>query len=246
MPYLILTVLLQIACVVHVFRNGRNTAWIFAIAFLPLVGMAAYFLVEILPGWQGHRNVRRMRQQVQNRIDPGRAINDARAALEINDSVANRLTLGDAMVASRDHAGALVQYRLAEQRSADSDPTVAMRIATSAMETGKTGEALAALARLPETRIQSDLDKRSYVRARIAESEGDAQTALALYEAMVLRVVGDEVRCRMAGLYIEIGNKPAARRMLEEVQLRARHLPKAVVQDDAEMYAWARRTLETL
>ena len=33
MHWLILTIALQVACVVHVFRSGRNTAWIMAIAW---------------------------------------------------------------------------------------------------------------------------------------------------------------------------------------------------------------------
>jgi hypothetical protein len=246
MAYVILIVLLQVACIVHVFRNGSNKAWIMAIAFLPMVGMIAYAIVEILPGLRGAPRMQQMRAQVQHRIDPGRAISDARKALELSDTVGNRLALGDAIAVGGAHDDALVQYRLADQKSPRPDPVVTMRIATTAMEAGHGKEARAALDRLPDTRVQSDIDKRSYVRARIAESEGDVRGALHLYEEMVLRVAGDEVRCRMAALHIEIGDKASARQLLEEVQMRARHLPKGVVREDAEMYAWAKRTLETL
>jgi hypothetical protein len=246
MPYFILMVLLQVACIVHVFRNGSNRAWIMAIAFLPMVGMIAYAIVEILPGWQGSAQGRRLKRQVRQRIDPGRAVNDARKALDLSDTVANRLTLGDALAASGDHAGALVEYRLADQKSHQEDPVVTMRISTAAMEAGQGREARAALNRLPETHIQSDIDKRNYVLARISENEGDLRAALRLYDDMVLRVAGDDVRCRMAALYIEVGDKGAARRLLEEVQMRTRHLPKDAMRDDAEMYAWAKRTLAGL
>ncbi len=50
MPYFLVSVACQIACVVHAVRHGRNQAWIMLIIFVPLVGCMAYFIVEVLPG----------------------------------------------------------------------------------------------------------------------------------------------------------------------------------------------------
>ena len=74
MLWLLVTLALQVACVVHVFRTGRNTAWIMAIAFLPMVGMLAYFIVEILPGLSRDRRVREAQTKIADKMDPERRI----------------------------------------------------------------------------------------------------------------------------------------------------------------------------
>lgn len=58
MIYYALTIIVQILCVMHVVRTGREKWWILLIIFLPIVGMAAYFLIEVLPDMQGDRRVR--------------------------------------------------------------------------------------------------------------------------------------------------------------------------------------------
>jgi hypothetical protein len=246
MPYFVIMILLQIACVVHVFRNGRNTAWVFAIAFLPLVGIIAYFLVEILPGLRGDPKVRKLRSDVADKMDPERNVRAAREALAFSDTIANRMALGDALSARGEHQAARTEYRAADAKSLNPDAVVTMRLATAAMELGDAAEARAALARLPETTSQTERDRRDYLAARVEEGAGNARAALTIYEDIVTRMPGDEVRCRMAALYLEIQDRASARRVLEEVALRTRNLPAAVLREEREMYGWAKKTLAEL
>ena len=44
----IFTLAVQAGLIVHVFKTGRNTLWIWAIALLPAAGSLAYIAVEIL------------------------------------------------------------------------------------------------------------------------------------------------------------------------------------------------------
>jgi hypothetical protein len=56
MPYVLMggaEIVLQIICVIHCIRSGRNSSWIFLIVFVPLVGCAAYLVIEVLPGIKG-------------------------------------------------------------------------------------------------------------------------------------------------------------------------------------------------
>jgi hypothetical protein len=50
MLYLALIVIVQIACVVHCIQKRRNPWWIVGILLFPLIGSAAYVIVEVLPG----------------------------------------------------------------------------------------------------------------------------------------------------------------------------------------------------
>lgn len=246
MHYFAIMILLQIICIVHVFRNRRNTAWIMAIAFLPMVGMIAYFLVEILPSLRRDPKMRKIQNDIAHKVDPERDIRSAREALAFVDTVANRIALGDALAARGDHHAALTEYCDAEAMAIGPDAVVIMRVAKTAMELGDAATAKAALDRLPETRSQSELDRRAYIAARVAEGQGDARQALNMYSGIVARVAGDDVRCRMAALYIQIGDKVAARQILKEVELRTRQMPASLLREEREMYAWAKRTLAEL
>lgn len=56
MIFLLVSIAIQVALIVHVIRTGRNSLWIWAIALLPLAGPIAYLLVEVMPGlWHSRR-----------------------------------------------------------------------------------------------------------------------------------------------------------------------------------------------
>ncbi len=246
MAWFLIVIALQIACIVHVFRHGRNTAWVMAIAFLPMIGVAAYFIVEIMPNLSRDRRVRQVQANIADSIDPERRVRDTRDAVEFSDTVANRIDYGDALMARERYDQALEQYRMAERKSPHIDRTIGMRIAEAAYEAGLVGDALAALDRLPETASQSEQDRRDLLRAKVAEIDGRGGDALALYRAMVERVPGDEVRCRMAAILIAEGDKAAARAVLNEVEMRKKRTPPAMLKANAAMYDWAKRMLAEL
>lgn len=243
MHFFLISIVLQLLCIVHVFRTGRNTAWIMAIAFLPMVGILAYFIVEILPGLPRDRRVREAQTKIADRIDPERRVREARDAAEFSDTAGNRIELGDALMARGRHAEALDAFRAAERLSPHADRTIGVRIAEAAYEAGRYAEASAAIDALPETISRTELDRRALLRAKIAEADGRSADALAIYRDIVGRVPGDEIRCRIAGLLLAQGDEPGARAMLTEVEQRMRRTPPVTLKAEAEMYEWAKRTL---
>lgn len=246
MHFFLISIVLQLLCIVHVFRTGRNTAWIMAIAFLPMVGILAYFIVEILPGLPRDRRVREAQTKIADRIDPERRVREARDAAEFSDTAGNRIELGDALMARCRHAEALDAFRAAERLSPHADRTIGVRIAEAAYEAGRYAEASAAIDALPETISRTELDRRALLRAKIAEADGRSADALAIYRDIVGRVPGDEIRCRIAGLLLAQGDEPGARAMLTEVEQRMRRTPPVTLKAEAEMYEWAKRTLAKL
>ena len=92
MSYLLLALpyLLQLLCIIHVLKTGRNTSWIWLIIFLPYVGGLAYLVVEVLPtlGRGGRRAIAATRDIV------------------VRTNVAERLGL------MRQAAGVLLRHRM--------------------------------------------------------------------------------------------------------------------------------------
>jgi hypothetical protein len=246
MLWLAISIAFQLFCVVHCLRNGRHAAWILGILLFSLLGCAAYFIVEILPGLQRDRRVQKASAQIADRIDPDRNLRTAREKLDLSDTITTRLAMGDALAGKGQHGDALGHYLEARAKSRMADPAVEMRLASAYLELGRADAALEAIAALPEGGTQIDRDKREVLRARLLEQQGDLKAALEIYEEVMDRASGDEVRCRAANARMQLGDRVGARALFTVVEQRMRHLPKATIAEDAEMYRWAMKTLAEL
>src|SRR5258705_1693428 len=235
---------LQVLCIVDVIRRGRNSIWIMALIFLPVASALAYFIVEILPSLQHNRHVRVARQTVIEKLDPERELRAAQQALDIADTMANRLRVGDALTALGRHSEALSLY----QSGAGPRPDfrTGEKLARSLFLNDKPDEALSVIDALPKVTAQSDRDRAALLKARILEDLKRSDEALELYVDVVDRVPGDEARCRYAALLIKVGRKSEARRVLEDVEHRIKYIDRHTRVSQGPMYEWAMRELTTL
>ncbi|MCW4460584.1 hypothetical protein OK349_02615 [Sphingomonas sp. BT-65] len=236
---------IQVACVVHLVKTGRNPLWLTALIFLPMVGAIAYFIVEILPGLQGNRHVRTVQAKAAAALDPERELRAAREALELTDTAANQVRLGDAASDLGRWSEAEAAYRAAVAK-APPDARTQAKLARTIFEQGHAGEALALLDALEPPAGQSERDRQGLLRARMLEHVGRNAEALALYADVVTRLPGEEARCRYAALLLAEGWENKARKVLEEVEVRAKRLDRQQRAAEAEMYRWVADTLARL
>lgn len=240
------TIAAQIACVVHCVRGGRSTFWIWPIVFLPMIGIAAYVIVEVLPGMSGNRHIRTMRRQAVNALNPEREVRAARDALGLADTIANRIRLGDALAAVGRSNEAIAYYREAIGAQPLPDARTEAKLAYALFEEGKIAEAQAVVEAIEQPSGQSERDRLALLHARIHEHLGAKDAALAIYRDIVTRMAGEEARCRYAALLLDMGRKREALGVLEEVEDRMKRLDRYQRQDDAEMYRWAMDKLKEL
>ncbi len=95
MPIYILSIILQVAFVIHIVKTGRSTTWIWIVIVLPLAGAIAYFVLEVLPELSNSRTGRAASRKISNTINPNRDINRAANRLSISDTVENNMRLAD-------------------------------------------------------------------------------------------------------------------------------------------------------
>lgn len=246
MIFVVATVLVQIACVVHLIRNRRPGLWLWAIILLPIAGSAAYVVVEILPGLFQRREVRAVKAAAVRKLDPERELRAAREALDVADTAANRTALADALAESGQWGEAVRHYREAVAKTPGQDRPARFRLARACLESGNAAEARRLLEALPESASPSENDRAALLLARSLEELGETGRAISLYTELGERMPGAEAQCRHAALLIASGRTDEALPLLEEAERRARRLDRMERRRDAEMYDWAARTLAEL
>jgi hypothetical protein len=237
--------MIQVALVVDVIRNGRNQIWIMALVFLPGPSTIAYLLLEVYPRFQGNRHVRTARAKAVAALNPEREVRAARDALDLADTAANRIRLADALAALGRYGEALPMLREAIERG-PLDMRTGEKLARAEYETGDSASALATLDANPPASAQSDRDRQMLLRARILEALGRKDEALALYADLVTRLPGEEGRCRYAALLLDQGWDKKALAVLEEVEARMKRLDRQQRAAEADMYRWAMDKLREL
>lgn len=246
MGFIFATFLVQVACVVHLFRNNRNTLWLWAILLLPIAGSAAYLVVEvILPLFQ-RREVRAVKAAAVRKLDPDRELRAAREAVDVADTAANRTALADALAEDGQWGEAVRHYREAVAKTPGQDRAALLKLARACLEAGNNAEAKRLLETLPESASPSENDRAALLLARSLDELGETDRAVALYSELGERMPGAEAQCRQAALLIAAGRKSEAVPLLEEAERRARRLDKMERRRDSEMYDWAARTLAEL
>lgn len=235
------SLVVQILCVLHVLRTGRNQIWIWIIMFGSFLGCTAYFAFELMPEifGPGSRFERTARARVE--ADPVSRIRTAEEALGRSDTAASRLALGDAHMISGAYREAAQQYRTALDRMNGSDPKLEARLAEALFEGGDFRGTLASLDRIAAPSAIGERDRLNYLRARALAELGEHEGAAGLYADLVTRLPGEEARCRYAALLLAMGRKDEAKMVLEDVAKGVARLRREDRDAHTEMFGWAER-----
>lgn len=246
MIFLVASLCLQIVCAVHVIRSGRNQIWLLFIFLFSLLGCFAYLVLEVLPQHWNNRHLRTARAQVAVKVDPERAVRDAERNLELAETAANYIALGDAQAMRHRYAEAEGAYRKALSLGPGNDWGTQVKLAGVLFERGESTEALRLLDAAPELARGSEWDRRALLRARILADLGRSPEARTLFEELIERIAGEEARCHYAAFLLQQDDKRRAQSVLEEVERRARRMDRTQRAAQAEMYRWADERLAEL
>ena len=243
MIFLVLSLAVQAALIVHVIRTGRNQLWIWAIALLPAAGSLAYVVVEVLPDLFGSRGARRASRQVRRLIDPDRDLREARAAVEVSGNVDARRRLGEQLFQRGDFAQAIDVYAAGLRGVFEHDPTLLSGLAQAQFAAGDFGAARTSLERLLAHNPGPASPDIGLLYARSLEEGGDTARALSQYAAVSPGYPGAEARLRHALLLRRLGDPAAAAQMLRELLRSAELAPAHYRRAQAEWLDRATREL---
>jgi len=233
-PILILSGALQLACIVHAVRTHRPYYWIFILLAGSFIGIAAYVLVELLPGLGQNRAVRQTLRDAQLRIDPERRKRAASHQLEVADTLDNRRRLAEESYASGDYQQAAELYRSGLRGLYATDPDLMLGLARALFALNLFAEARKTLDDL----IAANPDFRSHtghlLYARTLEGLGEIEGAIHEYESLIEAFPGEEARVRFGLLLKREGRASRAADMFAATVKRARVAPKYYQREQRE------------
>ena len=243
MRFLILSLALQVALIVHVVKTGRNQIWIWILALLSLPGAIAYIVVELLPDLFRSRAAQRTARGLQRAMDPERDLRRYEHEVHVAGNVASRQRYAEELVRRERFDEAMAQYREALTGLYEHDPNLMLGLAQA--QFGK-GDAAGARATLDEL-IRQNPDFRSpaghLLYARALEAEGNVAKALEEYAVLAPSYPGAEAAVRYAQLLKAQGRLAEAQKVARELLEQARIAPGHYRRAQREWLEAARKLL---
>ena len=180
MPLFIISLVIQVAFIVHVVKTGRNTTWIWIVLMLPMAGWIAYLVVEILPEVGQSRAGRRAQRRLRKIVDPGRDVNAAMDSFERNPSVENSFRLAEELAAEGMHADAVPLYQQSLRGEHEHDPHIMLGLARSQYALDNYRAAVETLDLLAQHNPEFRNADAHLLYARATEKAGDIPDDLSL------------------------------------------------------------------
>jgi hypothetical protein len=225
MWFLILSLILQVALIVHVIKTGRNQIWIWVLALLSLPGAIAYTVVELLPELFRSRAAQRTARGLRRAMDPERDLRRYEQEARVAGNVATHQRYAEELTRHRRYDEAIAQYRATLSGLYEHDPNLMLGLAQA--QFGK-GDAAGARATLDEL-IRHNPDFRSpaghLLYARALEAEGNVPKALEEYAVLAPAYPGAEAWVRYAQLLKAQGRLAEAQKVVRELLEQARIAP---------------------
>jgi hypothetical protein len=216
-PIFIVSLVVQIALVVHILRTGRNMTWVFIVLFFPLVGTAAYVIVELLPEWTGSRTGVQMRRKLAKLANPDRDLQQASQNFAVADTVQNAIVLAGECLAKERFAEAKELYERALRGVHSEDPVLLLGLAKARFGLGDAAGTVQTLDQLKRSNPDHTSPEGHLLFARATEQLGGIDAAIHEYEALVDYYSGPEPSCRLAALYQSRGRTEEARALFTKV-----------------------------
>lgn len=211
-----LQIVIDLLCVIHVYRTGRPTWWYMIIVGFPVLGAAAYLLFEVLPAPDGRKVARR----VIKAIDPSAELKERIREVERCGSTANKAALADELLNSGQFDDAIGLYRSCLTGHHADDPSLMFGLAEAYFYRQDADNAIAWLDRVIEKEPWFRSGEAKLLRARALAGGRRGDEALAQYEAILEHFTGEEARCRYASLLAALGRLDAAGKVLAEAEKR--------------------------
>ena len=216
MPFFILSLIIQVALVMHIVKTGRDTKWIWIVAMLPLAGSLAYFFIEVLPGMQQSRVGRKAKSKFNQVVAPNKNFDQAGDALSQLDSVENNLNLAKQCLSREMYTEAEQLLTRCLRGPLATDPEILAPLAEAQFGLGYFDQAQKTLDNLIEANPNYKNQVSHLLYARILDALKDDEGAKHQYETLHQYYSGPDADYYYALFLQRIGNQHGAATLLND------------------------------
>ena len=244
MPLYLLIPAAQVFFIIHAVRTGRPYYWMMIILWLPLVGILAYVVFELLPNAHQSPTAQKTMRNAQKLVNPEGDYRKLAMQLENTPTVANKRALADECVRLGKLEEAERLYRDGMIGIHATDAALMLGIARVRFAQGDAAGTLQALddLRAANPGFQSADAHMIYARSLEALSRNDE--ALGEYEALSHYFGGEEPKIRRALLLRKMGNAQAAQDAFADIKRSVERAPSFYRRNQREWYQLAKQNLK--
>ena len=225
-----LSVIIQVALIVHVIKTGRPYYWVFII-MIPGIGALAYVVVELLPELLDSFRGRRALRRVKKTLDPTGDLRQRAREHRLSGSVDATRHLAGELIENGQYQEAIAHYEKALTGLYEHDPDLLLGLATAQFANSQFEDARKTLDRLIEHNPDFRSPEGHLIYARATEACGDTDKALEEYEAVSAYYAGAEAQLRYGKLLEQTGDRDKALEQYQDIiyaaELAPRHYRKA-------------------
>lgn len=226
MPIIGLSLILQIACAIHVVKTHREIYWIYIIMFVPGIGIGIYFVTQILPELGQSRGVHQAKNSLMKAIDPQRELRNKKQQLELANTLENKLKLADECLEAGMFTDAIELYQKCLTGIGEGDAETMVKLATAYFYHEEYEKCTITLDEIIQHNPNYKSTDGHLLYARCLEKLNKADEALAEYEVVSENYPGEEGRIRYAQLLLQLNQNDKAKEVFNEVIKRSRLAPK--------------------
>ncbi len=223
MPLFALSLILQVAFVLHIVKTGRNTTWIWIVVMLPFAGAVAYLIVELLPELLGTRSGRKAIRKVDSVINPDRTLKQAANQYAVADTVENSRRLAEECLDKQRFDEAQSLYEKCLKGLYEHDAVLLHGLARAQYGSGNFADVIHTLDRLKQHNPDYRDADAHLLYAKAMDAQNKYQEALHEYEVLARYYPGPEAKCRYALLLQKQGREKDAAALFHEVVTAAKH-----------------------
>jgi hypothetical protein len=246
MPFIVISAILQIACIMHAVKTGRVQYWPLIILIGSVIGCLAYFLVEILPELRNSRAAKRVVSNVARTLDPEKRKREIAAQLDVADTVQNRVRLAEECMQLGDFQNARMLYQRCLSGPYAHDPNFLLGRAHAESGLGLFQETRATLEQLITHNPDYASSDGHLLYATTLEALGERDRALEEYRVLELSFPGEAARIRYARLLATVGRVADARAVYADILKREKAAPAYYRKKEREFFDAAKRELGAL
>jgi hypothetical protein len=211
--------ILQICCLYHAYKNGKDYFWYLMILMLPLVGAILYILTQVV----NKSDIEKVTDEIVTVIIPSRKVKEAEKRLAFSNTFQNRVALADAHFENRDYENASIHYEAALKGNFQKDFYVMTQM-ISAMSQSQNYEEVIRLADQIKDDHEFKNSRSQYIYGLALDKLGRIEEAEQNLKNIDQRYSNYAERLVLATFYNKNGRRTKAIEILNEIITESEHM----------------------